>query len=107
MTESEADTVETVALPRSAVHLGRDREGADHYLKPGTGVAVVRHEAAGDTLEHTEALDGRPVQEWVDYVAARRGWTVCKYDDRPLDEWLVDALSKGAARADSHAEVTA
>lgn len=80
---------ETVALPTRAVHIGRDADGADHYVEPGQRIFVVRHEADGDELEHIEELNGRSVSTWVDYVADRRGWVVCTYDDRSMAEWLL------------------
>ncbi len=88
---SDPELPETVELPDRAHHIGRDAEGADHYLLPGNSVFVVRHEAAGDELVRVEVLEERSAQEWMDYVRTKRGWAVEKYDDRPFAEWLLEA----------------
>lgn len=92
MTRSTLSSVpelpETVELPDRAFHLGRDRSGADHYATPSKQVLVVRHAADGDELEREEMIGDRPLQDWMDYVRAERGWTVEVYDDRPFAEWL-------------------
>ena len=89
MNESNPELPESV-VPSGAVHLGRDAEGADHYLlRARRVVAIVRHEADGDELEATESVEHRPVQDWMDYVRAQRGWTVEKYDDRSFAEWVL------------------
>ena len=78
-------------VPSGAVHLGRDAEGADHYLlRNRRAVIVVRHEAGGDELEQTESVENRPVQDWMDYVRGKRGWAAEKYDDRPFCEWVLN-----------------
>lgn len=87
---SDPELPEAVELPSRAVHVGRDCTGADHYLVPGHRVIVVRHEPAGDTVEHTAGLGHRSAADWVDYVAERRGWTVCTYDDRSIAALLFE-----------------
>lgn len=78
------------AVPSGAIHIGRDAEGADHYLVEHEFVRIVRHTEGGDELEHFESLETRSVQDWMDYVRDRRGWLVEKYDDRPMLEWVLD-----------------
>jgi len=78
-------------VPSGAVHLGRDAEGADHYLlRTQRVIGVVRHTEAGDELEAVESVEHRPVQDWMDYVRAERGWTAEKYDARPFAEWALN-----------------
>jgi len=89
MTNSDPELPESV-VPSGAVHLGRDAEGADHYLlRARRTVFIVRHEADGEELEATEDVEHRPVQDWMDYVRSERGWLVEKYDDRPFAEWVL------------------
>jgi len=85
---SDPELPESV-VPSGAVHLGRDAEGADHYLlRTRRLVIVARHTETGDELEDTECVEYRPVQDWMDYVRTKRGWTVEVYDDRPFAEWI-------------------
>lgn len=36
-----------------------------------------------------QSLTKHEVSTWIDHVTDRRGWTCCRYDDRPLAEWLL------------------
>ncbi len=88
MNESDPELPESV-VPSGADHLGRDAEGADHYLlRTRRLVIIARHTETGDELEATESVEHRPVQDWMDYVRAERGWTAEKYDARPFAEWI-------------------
>lgn len=58
------------------IALGTDADGRSHvYRTTDETVHVV-----GDTARvHVEALDGRSVDEWMQFVAARVGWTHKQY----------------------------
>jgi len=74
--------------------LGRDAEGGRHHIDPLTQTVYV----LDDGVAHVESLDDRPVADWIDYVAAARGWADCRYerDASDLATWLADAVEAGA-----------
>jgi len=74
--------------------LGRDAEGARHHIDPLTQTVYV----LDGGVDHVETLDGRPVADWVDYVAAERGWADCRYerDASDLATWLAGVVEAGA-----------
>ena len=77
-------------LPSRARNIGRDAEGATHYVVPGDRVYVV----ADGEIEREQSLHGRSLGTWVDYVADARGWDDLRYDDRSFGTWLADALAQ-------------
>jgi len=76
--------------------VGVDGEGAEHHFDQyADDVYVLQN---GD-VEHVEELGAGQLPEWVDYVADKRGWDDCRYDENGIDalvERLADAL-EGAA----------
>jgi hypothetical protein len=72
-------TDDSTDLPRGLI--GVDAEGARHEIDPTTRTVFVHR--AGD-VEHTEALEGRAIREWVAYVDEQRGWDDLRYVDDPL-----------------------
>ncbi|MDY6819582.1 MAG: hypothetical protein SVG88_13060 [Halobacteriales archaeon] len=52
--------------------IGIDGEGAKHNYDADQ--RIVRVYAPTGELEHEQHLDDRPVADWIDYVAHRRGW---------------------------------
>lgn len=67
---SENDTGRTDPRPHY-IPVGTDGEGAHHcYNTRREEIVVVRD----GRREHAQALDGRPVEDWIEYVADRRGW---------------------------------
>lgn len=77
-------------LPHNARCIGRDAEGATHHVVPGERVYVV----ADGELEQEQALDGRPLSHWVDYVTQERGWDDLRYDGWSFGAWLADAVAQ-------------
>jgi hypothetical protein len=69
--------------------LGIDAEGRVHEINPVAQMVVVRDDSL---IEHREALDGRDVSEWIDYVASECGWRDVRYSDEPFGDWLADEL---------------
>jgi len=51
--------------------VGYDVEGYDHHYYRGADCVVVYDDRE---LDRVEWLDGRPLSEWVEFVADRRGW---------------------------------
>lgn len=60
--------------------IGTDAAGDVHYYDDANDRILVTRE--GDVV-HVEALDGRPVADWMGYVGAERGW-----DLTGTDSWL-------------------
>lgn len=89
---------ENATLPQERIgdlpSLGRDAEGGRHHIDPLTQTVYVLE----DGIAHVETLGERPVADWIDYVAAERGWTDCRYqrDASGLATWLADALEVSA-----------
>lgn len=86
MTESDALSEDVDGI---ATFVGRDATGARHRHDPRDDTLYV---VTDDGVEHTEDLDGRSLDEWVAFVADRRGWDVRPDTDADLGEWLTDAL---------------
>jgi hypothetical protein len=54
-------------------YLGTDADGAVHHHSPYDDRVVVV--GPDGTIEHVEALDGRDIETWVDFIRDRRaGW---------------------------------
>jgi len=55
-------------------HIGTDADDMDHYLSRARQTVYVLD---GEEIVHTEDVTQRTVADWVDYVAAARGWAEC------------------------------
>jgi hypothetical protein len=63
------------------IRLGVDTEHASHVYR--TTDETIHVVDADGNREHVEALDGRSVHEWMDYVRTERGWTTQYMFDSP------------------------
>ncbi len=73
--------------------LGIDAEGRVHEINPVAQMIVVRD----DTLvEHREALNGRDVSEWIEFIRHECGWRDVRYSDEPFGDWLAHELEGDA-----------
>jgi len=86
-TNAEKRTGSTDPRP-TTVELGEDQRGADHIYRPRDELIHVI--AADGTREHVEDMRGRSVDDWMAYVADRRGWEVKQYG-APVES-LITAL---------------
>lgn len=77
--QERADTTDSTDLRRGLI--GLDAEGGVHEIDPTSRTVFVRGHGG---VEHTEELGEREVSEWIDYVAAERGWDDLRYVDDPL-----------------------
>lgn len=73
--------------------LGIDADGNVHYHKRGGDVIRVVDPEAGEQV-HIQHLDGRPVEDWIDYVADQAGWDDLRYGTG-LAGALADVLGGG------------
>lgn len=90
MTEFEPTAVEGIDAQGPINHVGADGAGADHYHAPYAGRVWVVQD--GDVVRE-QTLDGRSVQEWIDYVRSERGaWAECHYHDS-FEEAFLAAIS--------------
>jgi hypothetical protein len=69
-------TAPTPADIRQKDHIGIDTDEMDHYLDR---VRQTIYVLDGEEIVHREDVTERTVGDWVDYVAAARGWTECHY----------------------------
>jgi len=69
--------------------LGTDDEGCVHHHSPYDRRVVVVDDR-GD-ITHVEALGAREIDEWIDYVAAERGWETLNYRES-FAEIVAEAL---------------
>lgn len=85
-TEKASDTNRNGARP-AYIPLGTDDEGAHHVYRT-TDETI--HVVQGGDRTHVEDLNaaGHDVDDWMDFVTARRGWT-----DRQYGVNLVDMLT--------------
>jgi hypothetical protein len=72
MTEYDTADQESTAVRPTYVPLGVDAEGRHHvYRTTNETVHVVGRDCG---REHVEPIGRRPVDEWMTFVAERRGW---------------------------------
>jgi len=69
--------------------LGIDAKGRVHEINPVANMVVVRDDSL---VEHREALDGRDVSEWIEFIEHECGWRDVRYSDEPFGDWLADEL---------------
>lgn len=91
MSENEIVTEELDGRTDRRHRIGVDSKGRAHYADAALGAVWV---VVDEEIAHVESAS---VSEWVEFVADGVGWESCTYDDRPLGEWLADALAGGAA----------
>jgi hypothetical protein len=91
MATNDADVESRTDLQNAP--LGIDAEGRVHEINPVAQMVVVRDDSL---VEHREALDGRDVSEWIDYVAHECGWQDVRYSDESFGEWLAGELEGDA-----------
>lgn len=72
MTPNARRTQDSTAVRPPTVFLGVDSAGAHHVYRTRTETVHVVHPDRGRT--HTERLRGRHADEWMAFVADRRGW---------------------------------
>jgi len=86
--ESAADNDNGIDLPNSAAEYGVDTHGATHYH------SAYRHEVwvveDGEIVQHYEDVD--VIDDWHEYVAARRGWEETYYSEQGFAELLIEDL---------------
>ena len=80
LAEKATDSTDSkTAFPAGTIRLGTDGEGATHYVsRIEDTVFVVTPE---DTIEQQESLEGRTLDDWIDYVSVERGWDNLQYAD--------------------------
>jgi hypothetical protein len=59
--------------------IGTASTGAVHYLDEDNGRVIVPE---GGDVDRVQELDGRPVQDWISYVEARRGWAALGFEEQ-------------------------
>lgn len=66
------------------IEIGEDNEGAHHcYATRDETIHVIQD---GERT-HVEVLNGRPVDDWIQYVKARRGWRTQRLYASPQAAW--------------------
>jgi len=78
LAEKAADSTDIeTTFSAGTIRLGTDNEGAIHYVsRIEDAVFVV---TPGETIERRQDLDGRSLEEWIDYVKTQRGWEMLNY----------------------------
>lgn len=94
MTNFETHDKNDVDLPAVLRLLGVDSTGMTHQIDPTTQTVY----ATDDESVVVVDVSDRTVQSYVDHFADARGWDELRYDDRPFDEWLLDALELAPAQ---------
>lgn len=78
LAEKAADSTDIqTAFPAGTIRLGIDSEGAVHYVSRIEDIVFVV--TPEETIELQESLDGRSLEDWIDYVETERGWETLNY----------------------------
>ena len=80
LAEKAADSTDSkTAFPAGTIRLGVDGEGGTHYVSRIEDIVFVV--TPEQTIELQESIEGRTLDDWIDYVAVERGWDTLQYAD--------------------------
>jgi hypothetical protein len=69
----------------SRIKIGTDGEGAEHFYMPHVEAVVVIED--GERVHRASLDEENPIEQWVTFVGARRGW-----ENQRLYRTFADAL---------------